>query len=116
MPLRLDRGRNTPNLETVPKEALARFGGREIVNPDQGSQFTSPCFTDVLPEAGIRVSMIGLERWIGDVPIEPLWRSLKYGCFCFRAFEAHWELRFGLTWWIGVTIPGVYTRCRPEHA
>ena len=59
-------------------EALERYGPPEIVNSDQGSQFTSVDFTDVLKEAGICISMDGKGRWMDNVFIERLWRSLKY--------------------------------------
>ena len=61
-------------------EALERYGPPEIFNSDQGSQFTSVEFTDVLKEAGIRISMDGKGRWMDNVFIERLWRSLKYEC------------------------------------
>ena len=57
-------------------EALERDGPPEIFNSDQGSQFTSVDFTDVLTEAGIRISMDGTGRWMDNVCIERLWRSL----------------------------------------
>ena len=60
------------------EEALARFGKPEIFNTDQGSQFTSLAFTGVLERAGIRISMDGRGRWMDNVFIERLWRSLKY--------------------------------------
>ena len=96
------------------EEALARFGKPEIFNTDQGSQFTSPRFTGVLQDAGIRISMDGRGRWMdnllrayaafGHVPfevIERLWRSLKYECVYLHAFETGAELRAGLARWIG---------------
>ena len=46
------------------EEALARFGQPEIFNSDQGSQFTSPRFTEVLQQAGTRISMDGRGRWM----------------------------------------------------
>lgn len=58
-------------------EALARFGRPAIFNTDQGSQFTSAAFTGRLASAGIRISMDGRGRWIDNVFIERLWRSLK---------------------------------------
>ena len=61
-------------------EALERYGPPAIFNSDQGSQFTSVEFTDVLKEAGIRISMDGKGRWMDNVFIERLWRSLKYEC------------------------------------
>jgi putative transposase len=60
------------------EEALARFGRPEIFNTDQGSQFTSAAFTGMLIAAGVRISMDGRGRWMDNVFIERLWRSLKH--------------------------------------
>jgi putative transposase len=60
------------------QEALARHGTPEIFNTDQGSQFTSNDFTAVLKDAGVRVSMDGKGRWVDNVFVERLWRSVKY--------------------------------------
>jgi|TARA_B100001964_G_scaffold191124_1_gene213397 putative transposase len=59
-------------------EALSRYGKPEIFNTDQGSQFTSFDFTDVLKDASIRISMDGRGRCMDNIFIERLWRSLKY--------------------------------------
>ena len=59
-------------------EALARYGKPEIFNTDQGSQFTGSAFTGVLIEAGVRISMDGRGRWMDNVFIERVWRSLKH--------------------------------------
>jgi putative transposase len=83
------------------EEALARFGSPEIFNTDQGSQFTSPQFTVMLMDATVRISMDGRGRWMDNVFIERLWRSLKYQCVYLHAFETGSELRAGLTRWIG---------------
>lgn len=83
------------------EEALARFGRPEIFNTDQGSQFTSSDFTDVLKAADVRISMDGRGRWMDNVFIERLWRSLKYECVYLHAFETGSELRVGLSKWIG---------------
>ncbi len=83
------------------EEALARYGRPEIFNTDQGGQFTSPRFTGILTEAGIRVSMDGRGRWIDHVFIERLWRSLKYECVYLNAFETGSEARAGIGRWIG---------------
>ena len=83
------------------EEALARFGLPEIFNTDQGSQFTSPQFTVMLMDATVRISMDGRGRWMDNVFIERLWRSLKYECVYLHAFETGSELRAGLTRWIG---------------
>lgn len=83
------------------KEALARFGKPLIFNTDQGSQFTSTDFTDVLRGADVKISMDGRGRWMDNVFIERLWRSLKYECVYLNAFETGSELRTGLSRWIG---------------
>ena len=93
------------------EEALARFGSPEIFNTDQGSQFTSFAFTSVLKDAEIRISMDGRGRWMDNVFIERLWRSLKYECVYLHAFETGSELRVGLTRWIGY-----YNADRPHSA
>ena len=59
-------------------EALEMYGNPEIFNTDQGSQFTSIAFTELLVAAGIRCSMDGRGRCLDNVFIERLWRSLKY--------------------------------------
>ena len=59
-------------------DALARYGRPEIFNTDQGSQFTSLDFTDVLRDAGVAISMDGRGRCMDNIFIERLWRSLKY--------------------------------------
>jgi putative transposase len=91
--------------------ALARFGRPEIFNTDQGSQFTSPRFTGILQAAGIRVSMDGRGRWLDNVFIERLWRSLKYECVYLHAFETGSDLRNGLSCWINY-----YNGERPHSA
>lgn len=58
--------------------ALERFGEPEIFNTDQGSQFTATDFTDVLRDRGIKISMDGKGRYLDNIFIERLWRSLKY--------------------------------------
>jgi putative transposase len=83
------------------QEALGRFGRPEIFNTDQGSQFTSSDFTEVLRAADVRISMDGRGRWMDNVFIERLWRSLKYECIYLHAFETGSELRAGLAKWIG---------------
>jgi putative transposase len=98
-------------LEEAPEAALARFGGPEIFNTDQGGQFTSPRFTGVLQRAGARVSMDGRGRWLDNVFIERLWRSLKYECVYLHAFETGSELRAGLARWVGY-----YNAGRPHSA
>ena len=60
------------------EDARARYGKPEIFNTDQGSQFTGAAFTGALIEAGVRISMDGRGRWMDNVFIERVWRSLKY--------------------------------------
>ena len=60
------------------EEALKNFGAPEIFNTDQGSQFTSEAFTGILSAQGIRISMDGKGRWMDNVFIERLWKSVKY--------------------------------------
>lgn len=82
------------------EEALARHGRPEIFNTDQGSQFTSFAFTTTLKDAGIRISMDGRGRWMDNVFIERLWRSLKYECVFLNAFETGSDARSGIGAWI----------------
>ena len=82
------------------KEALATYGPPEIFNSDQGSQFTSTEFTDVLKQAEVKISMDGRGRWIDNRMIERLWRSLKYECVYLNAFETGSEARRGIGAWI----------------
>jgi putative transposase len=82
------------------KEALAKYGKPEIFNSDQGSQFTSGDFTQVLKDAEIKISMDGRGRWIDNRMIERLWRSLKYECVYLRAFETGTEARDGIGFWL----------------
>ena len=93
------------------EEALAGYGRPEIFNTDQGGQFTSPRFTGVLQRAGVRVSTDGRGRWMDNVFIERLWRSLKHECVYLHAFETGSELRVGLAKWIGY-----YNARRPHSA
>jgi putative transposase len=69
------------------EEALAKYGTPEIFNTDQGAQFTSFAFTMTLKDAEVRISMDGRGRWMDNIFIERLWRSLKYECVFLNAFE-----------------------------
>ena len=69
------------------KEAITQYGKPEIFNTDQGSQFTSFSFTNTLKDHGIKISMDGKGRWMDNVFIERLWRSLKYECVYLHNFE-----------------------------
>ncbi len=77
-------------------EALECFGGAEMFNTDQSSQFTSIAFTATLQDAGMRCSMDGRGRCLDNAFIERLWRSLKYEAVYLHeladGFEAHWVI------------------------
>ena len=92
-------------------EALARFGKPEIFNTDQGSQFTSSVFTGRLEAAAILISMDGRGRWLDNVFIERLWRSLKYEEVYLKAYADGREARAGISAWFGF-----YNGKRPHQA
>jgi len=79
------------------EEALERFGTPEIFNTDQGCQFTAEAFTGVLKRHGVAISMDGKGRWVDNVFVERLWRSVKYEDVYLRAYETPAELRTGLS-------------------
>jgi putative transposase len=79
------------------EEALAKFGPPEIFNTDQGSQFTSDEWISVLNNAGVAISMDGKGRWIDNVFIERLWRSVKYEEVYLHGYENGTEARTSLT-------------------
>ena len=91
------------------RDAMARYGKPKIFNTDQGSQFTSFEFTQVLKDAEVKISMDGRGRWIDNRFIERLWRSLKYECVYLHAFETGSEARRGIGAWINY-----YNRERPH--
>ena len=78
------------------EEALAHYGCPEIFNTDQGSQFTSEDFIDVLLAHGIQISMDGKGRWLDNVFIERLWRSLKYEEIYLHAYDTVAAAREGI--------------------
>ena len=78
------------------KEALAKHGTPEIFNTDQGSQFTSGDWIEVLSDAKIKISMDGKGRWVDNRMIKRLWRSLKYECVYLHAFERGSEAKAGI--------------------
>ena len=78
------------------EDALAHFGSPEIFNTDQGAQFTGSAFTDVLKGAGVAISMDGKGRWVDNVLVERLWRSVKYEEVYLHAYEGVAAARAGL--------------------
>ena len=77
-------------------EAIERYGPPEIFNTDQGSQFTSDAFTGVLKHHQIQISMDGKGRWIDNVFVERLWRSVKYEEVYLKAYESIMHARKSL--------------------
>lgn len=75
------------------EEALARYGRPGIVNTDQGSQFTSTAFADVLHKHEIAISMDGKGAWRDNVFVERLWRSIKYEEVYLKAYNSVAEAR-----------------------
>src|SRR5512133_366052 len=82
------------------EEALARFGKPDIFNTDQGSQFTSMAFTGTLEQARIQISMDGRGRWMDNVFIERLWRSLKHEDIYLKGYADGREARAGIGEWM----------------
>jgi len=78
------------------EEAIAIFGPPEIMNTDQGSQFTSLAFTSLLKEHDIRISMDGKGAWRDNVFIERLWRSVKYEEVYLHAYDTVSDSRAGI--------------------
>lgn len=93
------------------EEALAKYGTPDIFNTDQGSQFTSFAFTSVLRDNGIHISMDGRGRWLANVFIERLWRSLKYENVYLHTYETGTEARAGIGRWISF-----YNQARPHSS
>lgn len=78
------------------EEALTKYGRPEIFNTDQGSQFTSEDFTNVLKNHDIKISMDSKGRWMDNIFIERLWRSVKYEDIYLKAYGTMQELKTGL--------------------
>lgn len=97
-------------VETL-NEAIHKFGPPEIMNTDQGSQFTSFAWTGRLRRSGVRISMDGKGRFLDNIFVERLWRSMKYECVYLHAWETGSEARAGIRNWMGF-----YNRKRPHSA
>ena len=78
------------------EEAIDIHGKPEIINSDQGSQFTSQEYAEMLSDKGIQISMDGKGRAIDNIFIERLWKSVKYECIYLHAFEDGVQLYNGL--------------------
>jgi putative transposase len=94
------------------EEALAKYGKPEIFNTDQGSQFTSVAFTDLLRAHEIAISMDGKGAWRDNVFVERLWRTIKYEEVYLRAYASVSEARASL----GRYIDGFYNTRRPHSS
>jgi putative transposase len=92
-------------------EALARHGAPKIFNTDQGAQFTSAAFTGRLAAAGIAISMDGRGRFMDNIFIERLWRSIKYEEVHLNAYADGREARDGIGSWMDF-----YNHRRPHQA
>lgn len=92
-------------------EAIARFSPPEIMNSDQGSQFTSFAWTDRLRRSGVRISMDGKGRFLDNIFVERLWQSLKYECVYLHAWKIESEAKARFAQWIEF-----YNRKRPPSA
>jgi putative transposase len=94
------------------EEALAKYGKHEIFNSDQGSQFTSVAFTDLLKSHDIAISMDGKGAWRDNVFVERLWRTIKYEEVYLRAYASVSEAKASL----GRYIDGFYNTRRPHSS
>jgi len=93
------------------QEAMARYGNPQIMNTDQGSQFTSTEFIDELRDNGIDISMDGRGQWRDNVFVERLWKSVKYEDVYLKAYESVSEARAGISRYIDF-----YNTRRPHRA
>ena len=93
------------------EEALQKYGTPDIFNSDQGSQYTSPAFTDILQENNIKISMDGKGRWVDNVFIERVWKSLKYECIYLNEFDSVLQLKQAIEDWFDF-----YNNIRPHSA
>ncbi|MBG6174923.1 putative transposase [Labrenzia sp. EL_208] len=92
-------------------EAIHKFGASEIMNTDQGSQFTSFVWTDRLRRMGVRISMDGKGRFLDNNFVERLWRRFKYDCVYLHVWETGSQARAGVRKWVDF-----YNRKRPHSA
>ena len=79
------------------EEAIERFGVPAIFNTDQGCQYTSDAFVDVLKAHQIEISMSGKGRALDNVYVERLWRTLKYEDIYLKSYETMRELKAGIS-------------------
>ena len=82
--------------EEALKEALSQYGAPAVFNTDQGSQFTSNTFTQILQNHHVQISMDGRGRWRDNIHIERLWRTVKYEEIYLRGYDDVGSLKRGL--------------------
>ena len=82
------------------KEALVKYGPPEIMNSDQGSQFTSSDWLQTLTDAEVKISMDGRGRWVDNRMIERLWRSSNMSAFISMLSKTGSEARAGIAKWM----------------
>jgi len=82
------------------QEAMNRYGKPEIFNTDQGVQFTAAAFIETLADQGVQISMDGKGRFLDNIFIERLWRSLKYEEIFLKAYASVAEARLGIGAWM----------------
>jgi len=92
------------------EDALATYGKPEVFNSDQGSQFTSTAFTDVLKREDIKISMDGRGRALDNIFVERLWRNVKYEDIYLKGYSNMAELTVGLAQYFAF-----YNRERPHQ-
>lgn len=78
------------------EDALREHGRPDVFNSDQGSQFTSHAFTDVLKRAGVAISMDGRGRALDNIFVERLWRNVKHEDVYLKGYASMAELTIGL--------------------
>jgi putative transposase len=82
------------------EEALAQYDKPEIFNTDQGCQFTSAAFTEVLEQGGITISMHGKGRCMDNIFVERLWRSLRYEELYLHGYASVADAKAGISTWL----------------
>jgi len=92
------------SLDTLPclkalQNAL-KHGNPEIINSDQGCQFTSTDWVTMLMDHGIKISMDGKGRWVDNVFIERLWRTIKYELVFLHSFDTVEQARLAIGYFI----------------
>ncbi len=108
---RLSLGMETDFCVEALREAMERHGRPEIFNTDQGVKFTSAAFLDELSGQGVRISMDGKGRFLDNIFIERLWRSLKYEEVFIKAYGSVIGARRGIDAWLTF-----YNEKRPHQA